>query len=481
MLIPALLLFATPPSTEDLDSALKRFTELISIVQTQAADPVNTQQAIYQGAIPGMLRTLDPHSIFFDPDQNEQLKQMENSERKGFGTVVSVLPGRVIVLQALPGTPSAKSGLQPGDEIVAVNNVELARLEFDQIVGFLGESHQHRAQLIVRRPGNARPLEFVLDPELLDSPSVDRAFLLQPGIGYIRVNGFDPQTARQLKDAIEKLGGEKLKGLVLDLRDNPGGVVQAALEAASYFLKPGQKLLSVKGRSIQEQTVDVPKTATPYLFPLAVLVNAKSASASEILTGALQDHDRAVVIGEPSFGKGLVQNVFPLTGSTALALTTAFYYTPSGRSIQKPLPSGHLEIEKQAEQFQTDSGRSVTGGGGIQPDIPIAPERPTRLQVVLEANGIMTAFATEFIQKNNIQADFEVTPGLLEDFQVYAGQRNIQPSVGEWAQQRSWLQSRLKQEIFNQALGVAKGDEVEEQRDPAVRAAIERLVLPEKI
>src|ERR1700735_1013935 len=403
MLLPALFLFATPPSVEDVESALKRFADLISVVETQAADPVNTQQAVYQGAIPGMLRTLDPHSIFFDPDQNEQLKQMENSERKGFGTVVSVLPGRVIVLQALPGTPSSKAGLQPGDEIVAVNNVELARLQFDQIVGYLGESHQHRAQLIVRRPGNARPLEFVLDPELLDSPSVDRAFLLQPGSGYIRVNGFDPQTARQLKDAIEKLGGEKLKGLVLDLRDNPGGVVQAALEAASYFLKPGQKILSVKGRSIEDQTVEVPKTATPYGFPLAVLVNAKTASAAEILTGALQDHDRAVVLGEPSFGKGLVQNVFPLTGNTALALTTAFYYTPSGRSIQKPLASGHLEIQKQAEQFRTDAGRSVIGGGGIQPDVAIVPATLTRLRVVLDASGILTAFATDYIQKNNIQ------------------------------------------------------------------------------
>ncbi len=248
MFLPALFLFATPPSTEDLDSALKRFTEVVSIVEAQAADPVNSQQAIYEGAIPGMLRTLDPHSIFFDPDQNEQLKQMENSEKKGFGTIVSILPGRVVILQAMAGSPSAKAGLEPGDEIVAVNGVELARLEFDQIVGYLGESHQHRAQLVVRRPGNARPLEFVLDPELLDSPSVDRAFMLQPGIGYIRVNGFDPQTAKQLKDAIEKLGGDKLKGLVLDLRDNPGGVVQAALEAASYFLKPGQRILSVKGQ-----------------------------------------------------------------------------------------------------------------------------------------------------------------------------------------------------------------------------------------
>src|ERR1700683_2136617 len=415
MFLPALFLFATPPSTEDLESALKRFTELIAIVQTHAADPVNTQQSIYEGAIPGMLRTLDPHSIFFDPDQNEQLKQMENSERKGFGTIVSILPGRVIVLQAQPGTPSAKAGLQPGDEIVAVNGVALARLEFDQIIGYLGESHQHRAQLIVRRPGNARPLPFVLDPELLDSPSVDRAFLLRPGIGYIRVTGFDPQTARQLKEAIQSLGGDKLKGLVLDLRDNPGGVVETALEAASFFLQPGQKLLSVKGRSLEGQSVDVPKTAAPYDFPLAVLVNAKTASAAEILTGALQDHDRAVVLGEPSYGKGLVQNVFPLTGNTALALTTAFYYTPSGRSIQKPLGSGNLEIQKQAEQFHTDSGRTVTGGGGIQPDIAIGPDPPTRLRVVLDASGVITSFATEFIQKHDVHADIA-----QPDFEVSA-------------------------------------------------------------
>ncbi len=156
-----------------------------------------------------MLRTLDPHSIFFDPDQNEQLKQMENSERKGFGTVVSVLPGRVIVLQAMPGTPSAKAGLQPGDEIVAVNGVALARLEFDQIVGFLGEATSiARSSSCAVRAMRARST-FVLDPELLDSPSVDRAFLLQPGIGYIRVNGFDPQTGQQLKEAIEKLGGDQ--------------------------------------------------------------------------------------------------------------------------------------------------------------------------------------------------------------------------------------------------------------------------------
>jgi len=474
MIVPLLLFFAPPPA-DDLDALLKRFTQLVAVVESQAADPVNTEQAIYGGAIPGMLRELDPHSIFFDPQQNEQLKEMERSERKGFGTVVSVLPGRVIILQALPGTPSAKSGLQPGDEIVAVNNIALARLEFDQIVQFLSEARQHQAQLIVRRPANVRLLNFVLDPALVDSPSVDRAFLLKPGVGYIRANGFDPQTAKQLKDAIENLGGQKLKGLVLDLRDNPGGVVQAALEAASYFLKPGQKILSVKGRSVEGQDVDTPKTATPYSFALAVLVNDKTASAAEIVSGALQDHDRATIIGQPTFGKGLVQNVFPLSGNTALALTTAFYYTPSGRSIQKTLPSGHLEIAKQKEEFRTDSGRVVTGGGGIQPDVMIAPEAMTQLRVALDASGMYTSFATDFIQRNKITEAFEVTAAVLEEFQVYAGQHSIQPPVGEWVREREWVQSRLKQEIFNQALGVAKGDEVEAQRDPAIRAALSKL------
>jgi len=478
MIFPLILLFAPPVNTADLDSSLKRFVDVLAIVQREAADKVSTENAIFQGAIPGMLRPLDPHSIFFDPQQYEQLKEMEHSERKGFGTVVSVLPGRVIVLQALPGTPSAKAGLQPGDEIVAVNNIALARLDFEQLVGYLGEARQHRAELIVRRPTNVRLMNFTLDPALVDAPSVDRSFLLKPGVGYVRVNGFDPQTSRQLKDAIEKLGGTKLKGMVLDLRDNPGGTVQTALEAASYFLKPGERLLSVKGRSLKDENVDVPPNAMPYTFPLSVIVNAKTASAAEILSGALQDHDRATIIGEVTFGKGLVQNVFTLSSNTAIALTTAFYYTPSGRSIQKPLPSGHLAIEKQKEQFHTDSGRIVTGGGGIQPDLPMAPDAPSRLRIALDASGVMTSFATDFTQKNKIADNFQVNPAILEDFQVYAGQHDIQPSVGEWLKERDWVQSRLTQEIFNQSpLGVAKGDEVEAKRDPLVRAAVQKLGL----
>jgi len=451
-------LFAQP--APDIEVQLKKFVEAFAKVEVNSADPVSSDQAIYSGAIPGMLRGLDPHSTFLDPQQTEQLKEMERSERKGFGSVVSVLPGRVIVLQTLPGTPSQKAGLSPGDEIVGINNIALYRLDFDQLIQLLTETRQHQAKIDVRRSGNARVLQFVLTPELMDSPSVDRAFVLQPGIGYIHIANFDPQTGKLVKDAIERIGGSQLKGLVLDLRNNPGGVVQAALETASLFLKPGQRILSVKGRSIQGEDVDVPKNAEPYRFPLAVLVNEKTASAAEIVTGALQDDKRAVVIGEPTYGKGLVQSVFNLSGNTALALTTAFYYTPSGRSIQRPLKNVLLQSE------------TSQNAGGIRPDELVQPDAVTRLRAVLEGSGSFSAFGTDYLAKHKIDDSFQVSPDLLDDFRVFLSGRKIQPGLAEWLAHKDWIQARLQQEIVTLGLGVEKGDEIEMRHDPVVRRAI---------
>ncbi len=478
MLLPLLLLMAGPvPAAPagDLDPLVKTFVDVLGAVQRSAADPVSDDQLIYSGAIPGLLRTLDPHSIFFDPQQYEQVKQMEHSEQKGFGTVVSVLPGRVIVLQALPGTPSAQSGLSPGDEILAVNNVALSRLEFDQIVEYLGMARQHQVELVVRRPGSVRLLNFTLKPALMDAPSVDREYLLRPGFAYVRATSFDPQTGKLIKDAIEKLGGAKLKGLVLDLRGNPGGVVEAALETASLFLQPGQKILSIRGRSVKSQDVEVPKTATPYVFPVAVLVNEKTASAAEIVSGALQDHDRAVILGVPTYGKGLVQSVYPLSSETAMALTTAFYYTPSGRSIQRPLKSGNLQIAHQTDEFETDSGRYVAGGGGIQPDIVIAPVAPTRLEAALDGSGVISSFAIDYTRKHKVDASYRVPASVLDDFEAYASDRGIQPGVDEWSADISWIESRLNEEIVTQVSGFAAADQVAAGRDVGIQRALDAI------
>jgi len=457
---------------------MKRILDVYAVAERNAADPVSSEQAFYQGAIPGLLRTLDPHSIFFDPGQFDQVKKMEASTTKGFGSVVSLLPGRVIVLQTTPGTPSAKSGLAPGDEIVAINGYIIGQLDLDPLTQLLGQSRQQQAQLEVRRPGSAGIMHVVLTPEEMQAPSVERAFFIGAGIGYIRVSSFDEKTGADIRAAIEKLGGDRLGGLVIDLRNNPGGVVTSALETASLFLRPGQKILTVKGRSIPEKSEVVPPTAKPYGFKLAILVNGKSASASEIVTGAMQDHDRATVLGEPTFGKGLVQNVFPLSQGSGLALTVAFYYTPSGRSIQKPL-NAQFELgaatthpNTQAE-FRTDEGRKVTGGGGIQPDLVVYPAPQHRLRAVLDITASFTNFATDYLRNNKVDENFEVTPHLIDQFQAYLAAINIQPGVAEWLAEKDFISNRLKTEIFNQAFGVEKGDQVEAQRDPVIQKALE--------
>jgi carboxyl-terminal processing protease len=468
-------------AADDIESQMKSLVGAYAIIEQNSADPVNSEQVFYQGAIPGLLRRLDPHSVFFDPGQFEQLQKLETSTQKGFGSVVSLVPGRIIVLQAASGSPSAKAGLAPGDEILGINGYVIAQLDLEQLTELLTEARQHPAQLVVKRPGSARILQLTMVPEELQAPSVDRAFFVGAGVGYVRVSSFEESTPSLLRDAIEKLGGEHLHGLILDLRNNPGGLVTAAQGTASLFLEPGQKILTIRGRNVPEHSETVPEEAKPYHFKLAILVNEKTASASEIVTGAMQDHDRATVLGQPSFGKGLVQSVFPLTEGTGLALTTALYYTPSGRSIQKPLDAAQFQLAgatakaKTAEAYHTDKGRIVQGGGGIQPDIVVLPEPFNRLRTVLEASGSFPNFATEYLSKNKITNDFEVTAQLLDDFRLYLSERQIQPSLSEWVVERQYLENRLKTEIFNQAFGVEKGDEIEARRDPVIQRALEAV------
>lgn len=461
-----LLLFADEGG-QSIEQALKSFVSVFAAVETNAADPVNTASAIYEGAVPGMLKQLDPFSVFFDPGQFDQLKELEKSTRKGFGSVVSILPGRVIVLQTLPGTPSAKSGMSPGDEIVAINNIPLARLDSEQLVQLLSQARNQQVRLDVRRPGSARLIPLILTPEEVDSPSVDRAFHIRPNVAYLRIASFDVPTGKAIQEAIEQLGGANLKGLVLDLRNNPGGVVASALETSALFLQPGQTIVSVRGRAAGADDVKVPMGSTPYTFPVAILVNGKTASASEIVSGALQDHKRAKIFGEQSFGKGLVQSVMTMSQGTAMALTTAFYYTPEGRSIQRKLP-GQL-------------AKTTTGGGtgGIRPDEIVLPEPMTPLRAVLDASGSFTMFATEYVQRvKTIPETFEITAEIVDEFQSILSARNIRPGLADWSRERDWIQNRLKQEILNQGISVAKGDEVELARDPVALAALRAIGQP---
>jgi carboxyl-terminal processing protease len=277
---------------------------------------------------------------------------------------------------------------------------------------------------------------------------------------------------------------------VMDLRNNPGGLLPAALQTASLFLKPGQVILSAKGRNVPETIEKVPDDNKPYPFPVAVIVNGKTASASEIVAGALQDHDRATIVGEPSFGKGLVQGVYPLAENTGLALTTALYYIPSGRSIQKPFNTQRalgaeefaldatVKHPKERNDFKTDSGRPVPGGGGIVPDVEALPAPLTQLHAVLEQSGAFTTFATEYIHDHKVTPDWTVTGQILDQFQTWLSERNIQPGLREWIDSRTFIELHLKTDIFALAFGVEKGDEVEAQGDVPIQKAVEAVLKP---
>lgn len=466
----------------DLESSVRRITEVAAILQQRMADPVDLGQAFYAGAIPSMVRTLDPHSAFLDPQQFESLQEMQRSTEKGFGSVVSLSYGRVIVLQTLPESPSMRAGVSPGDEIVAINGYVLANLSVEQLAGLLAQSRQQKAHLMVKRPSFARLIPLTLVPEEMADPSVRQAFEIEDGIGYLKIGNFEAETDRELKAAIDSLGGHDLEGLVLDLRKNPGGVIDAAVRAAALFLEPRQRIFWIQGRNGPQEEVRTPADNEPYRFPISVLVDGETASASELVAGALQDHDRATILGLRSYGKGLVQSVYNLSDDAGLALTTALYLSPSERPIQRPLGDCRefqlaACVEPEAGVYKTASGREIPGGGGVQPDEVVYPRSFSRFETVVGATNSYLDFAQQLAReyRGKVDRSFEITPQILDDFQLFLSERQIRPNLSEWTATVEQIRASLKQELLNLTLGVEAGEEIELRMDPQVKAAIRAI------
>jgi len=468
---------------DDLEDSVRRLTEVVSLLESRSADPVNLEDALYRGALPSLVRTLDPFSAFLDPSQFESLKEMQRSTEKGFGSILSVNNGRVVVLQTLPDSPSARSGMSPGDEIVIVNGYPTANLSIDQLVTLLTQTRQGPAELAVKRPNFSKLISLTLTPAELEDPSVQGAFFLKPGVAYVKVANFEAQTDADLREQIEKMGGDQLKGLVLDFRDNPGGVVEAAVRMAAMFLGEKDRILWIQGRDGPQEEVRVPKGAEGYEFPLAVLTDGRTASAAELVAGAWQDNDRARIIGSRSFGKGLVQSVFPLSENTGLALTTARYLSPSGRPIQRPLSDcAELQLvdceEEEPGTYKTVSGRKIPGGGGVEPDRIVFPRNYPGFERFLLSADAFLVFAQAYLREHpEVDRAFEVDSALLDEFQLFLSERGVRPTLSQWTSSVDFIRVKLHQEILTLAVGVAAGDEVERRADPQVLAALHELGL----
>src|SRR5437868_1747402 len=414
----------TPPSSDsDVKDSLKQFTQVYQVVEDNYAEPVNADKAIYNGAIPGMLHALDPHSNFFDPKSYSLLREEQRGKYYGVGMTVGPRNNKVIVIFPFVGTPAYKAGIHPGDVIIAVDGKPTDNLSTAEVAEMLKGPKGTTVHITVLREGADKPLDFAIVRDEIPRYSVDLHFLIRPGIGYMHISGFQETTEHEVVQALDDFGD--VKGVILDLRQNPGGLLSEGVGVADKFIKKGQVIVSHRGRSSPEKIYRATHGNAGKDYPLVVLVNRGTASAAEIVAGAIQDHDRGLIAGQTTFGKGLVQTVYPLSENTGLALTTAKYYTPSGRLIQREYNGVSLydyyynreneEPNSNHEVKLTDSGRTVYGGGGIAPDVKIPPLKGNRFQDTLLQHYAFFNFAKHYTLTHHPSKSFEVDDQVLQD------------------------------------------------------------------
>jgi carboxyl-terminal processing protease len=481
---------ATTSSTNDLENSVRDFTRVLSVVQRDYAIPLDTDHALYDGAIPGMLRVLDPHSTFFDPQQFALLREDQQGRYYGVGMTVGPQDGHTVVLAPMPGAPAAKAGLRPGDIISQVDGKATDGLTTSQVANLLKGPKGTVVHVAVTREGYAHMLTFAVTRAEIPKRAVDVAFQIRPGIGYIKLSAFSEETDPEMAQALKKLDVANLQGLILDLRGNPGGLLNEAVGVADMFLDKDQLIVSHHGRASRERRYYAVHGNQGVRVPMVVVVNGGSASASEIVTGAIQDHDRGLVVGEQTFGKGLVQTVTPLSEGTGLALTTARYYTPSGRLIQRDYKDVSLydylynhNNPRPTEVRLTDSGRQVYGGGGITPDVIVGEpklnpfqELLLRRDVFFPYQGGVGSFTTYFLgTKPDITKNFAVDDHVLQLFRQHLDQEKIEYSQADFTQNIDWIKREIKKEVFISVFGLPEGYEVELDHDPQVLKAIESL------
>jgi len=476
---------STSTGDTDLRDSLRQFSQVYETVEQNYAEPVNPDKAIYNGAIPGMLRVLDPHSNFFDPKAYSALREEQRGKYYGVGMQVGPRNNKVIVIAPFAGTPAYRAGIRPGDVIIAVDGKPTDNLSTSEVADMLKGPKGTTVKITVLREGTDKPIDFTVMRDEIPRYSVDLHFLIRPGIGYMHISGFQETTDQEVQRALDEMGD--LKGLILDLRQNPGGLLSEGVGVADKFLHKNAIIVSHHGRSSPEKIYRAAHGNGGRDYPLVVLVNRGTASAAEILAGAIQDHDRGLIAGETTFGKGLVQTVYPLSENTGLALTTAKYYTPSGRLIQRDYNGVSLydyyynheaaddNNPQDREVKVTDSGRTVYGGGGITPDVKLDEPKPNKIQILLLQKYAFFNFAKRFTVGKRIQRSFQVDEPVMQDFRKFLDEQKIPYTEADLMQNDAWIRARIKSEIFVDEFGQQDGLQASAEADPEVQQALDLL------
>lgn len=462
------------------------FLRFYSFVASNFATPLNPDKAIYDGAIPGMVSRLDPHTTFFDPRAFRQLLEEQKGRYFGVGMEVGPRNNKTVILAPFPGSPAYRVGLRPGDVLVSVNDKPVENLNTTEIADLLKGPRGTAVKVVISREGDPDYLIFTVVRQEIERKSVPDGFFVAPEIAYIKIREFDENTSRELDDNLKRLGADRFQGLILDLRNNPGGILNEAVDVAGDFLRRGATVVSARGRDYPARVYTVRSGERGREYPIVVLVNQYSASAAEIVSGALQDHDRAWILGETTFGKGLVQSVLSLSDSAGLALTTAHFYTPSGRLIQRDYSHQsffdyrfHKDgITRNPNDVKmTESGRTVYGGGGITPDEEYRVPALDSLENQLFRTYIF-GFSRWYFTKHskNLPAGWMPGPQVLAELRAWLLDVQHFPfDEAQFKRDEPWITRDLAKEMYVYAFNVYASDQVFAKTDPEVKKAIDSL------
>lgn len=467
--------------------SLDTLTEVMDPVQKASPEPPTPRQLTH-ATIQGMLHTLDPHSNYMDESEFRMLREEQKGSFFGIGAIIQQHDQGIAIISPMKGGPAERLGVRSGDLIKEIDGVTTEGMSSNAALQKLRGEKGKLVEIAVQRTGIPGLLHFSIPRAEVPTNSVYYSFMLNPTTGFILIKDFGETTSEEFEKAVATLKRQGMKQLILDLRLNGGGVLDAAIGISRQLLGPEQLIVSQKGRDGRDEN----QTRTsrgdrldPY--PLVILINRGSASASEIVTGAVQDHDRGLVVGQTSWGKGLVQSVLPINRSRGLALTTARYYTPSGRSIQRDYthglddyynPEDEKDAKPQGPAFKTDLGRTVYGGGGINPDYTIPSVKFSEFMVNLRfRNSAFFRFAVLEKEQFGITLGQHADDTVLARFRAWIQEQKITLADADWTANLEGIREQLSIEMQNVAFGIEAGFKIQCEKDPAILKALE--VMPE--
>jgi carboxyl-terminal processing protease len=489
----------------------RAFSAALSAIEANYIDKVDADNLVY-GAVRGMLGTLDPHSSFFSPKEYAQMRERQEGRYYGIGVTIVSQDGDITAMSVFEGSPAYKKGIRRGDILANVEGEDTKGWTTDQAMRKLRGPKGTNVNVGVKRRGYDELIKFALTRDEVYIPTVPAYFMLDATTGYIRMQDFGENTDRDVKHALRDLTQKGMKRLLFDLRGNPGGPLDQAIKVASEFLTAGQMVVYTRGRvanSDQDYHVDREGGEFPEV-PIVLLANRNSASASEIVTGALQDHDRAYVVGETTFGKALVQSVYRISGGAGLALTTAHYYTPSGRLIQRPWDASFDEYLSYSLRDQdankphnpsdlkhTDAGRNVYSGGGIEPDKrvsgPIEGFNPGRFGRALYARSTFANYAQKYAAEGDtrvtqrstgrttVKPNFIVDADMVADYKEFLKAEKVKIDEEAFARELDFIKAMIRFEIDNAVFGIADARRHLISVDPQAQAALQNFGEAQKL